>query len=222
MKKTVLTVICVVGMATMTYAQQEELKSATANIEKKDYIAALDDLTKAKKKVNDLMNAQISDVLPAKFGEFAMSNDAMNYGMEGQGLSFSKTYRKPVEEASNESDRGMDATTMMAIQPAEIRVLITTNMMMASEVMNAHSMADQGMANAGTEAIRVKGYRALVKLRSNEGMGMPGVDQVKTEEAHAIVGGAFVQVTAQGLEEGQAKAFLELIDFEKLVGLVGK
>lgn len=222
MKRTVLTVIGICGITTLIHAQQEELKSATANIEKKDYIAALDDLTRAKKKVNDLMNAQLSAVLPAKFGEFAMSNDAMNYGMEGQGLSLSKTYRKAVEEANNDGDRGMDATSMLANQPAEIRVQITTNMMMASEVMNAHSMADQGMTNAGTEAIRVKGYRALVKSSSNQGMGMPGVEQRKTEEANAIVGGAFIQVTAQGLDEGQAKAFLELIDFEKLIGLVGK
>jgi len=102
-------------------------------------------------------------------------------------------------------------------QEEQIIVQITTNMMMAGDVMNAHSMADDGMSNEGVVALRIKGYRAILRTGGDMGMGE------NSEEAQAIVGGAFVSVRTQGLKEkGQAEKFLNLIDFEKLKGIVGE
>ena len=222
---------------TVVFAQQEELKSAAANIESKNFIAALDNISKAKKKVNDLMIAQLASVLPQKFGEYEMAKDSdMGYGMEGQGVTMNKVYRKPKPKVEGEEngdgmmDMGMGMPTG---NEEEIRIQVTTNMMMANEVQMAHSMSEQDMGMGGmegqeTEALRVKGYRAMVKTFSNNSEGMEGTEgmesmqQPKREEAHAIVGAAFIMINTQGLEDGKAKAFLEQIDFEKLVGIVGK
>lgn len=231
MKKLLASIVLIASSGVYSYAQQEELKSAGENIEKQDYISALDDISKAKKKVNDLMTAQLASVLPAKYGEFEMA-DSEDYGMgDAQGISMNKAYRKPAPKKENEGSEGeemMDMSMDMGSQ-SEITVQITNNMMMASEVMSAHAMSEEGMSMEGmkTEAFRVKGYRALSKSfggESNEGEeGGMGMGEQKVEEAHAIVGGAFIIITARGLEkEGQAKAFLELIDFEKLIGIVGK
>lgn len=232
MKNLVLSTVMLVGMSSLGFAQQEDLKAAAANIEKKDYIAALEDISSAKKKVNDLMTEQLASVLPSKFGEYEMANEEnMGYGgMEGQGVSMDKTYKKPQKEAKAEGAEAEGAMGMMMEMGNEpqLRVKITTDMMMANEVMSAHASSGMqmgGMSGEKTEAYRVGGYRAIHKIYSNEGggeMGMEMASQQKREEAQAIVGGAFVHVTAEGLEDGAAKSFLEKVDFEKLIGIVGK
>ena len=232
MKKLVLTVIAIFGLSTVMFAQQEELKAAAADLEKKDYVAALDNISKAKKAVSELIADNLASVLPAKFGEYVLEKDPFGGGMEMGGPSVTRTYRKP-KPATTETQTGdmpgasapgMKDPGMAMSGMEEIRVQITTNMMMASEVMNAHSSSEEGMmgmGNAKTKAIRVKGYRAITRTMGGEGDGSMAVP--KSEQAQAIVGGAFVSVDAQGLkEEGQAEKLLNLIDFEKLVGIVGK
>ena len=222
----VLTIVGVFGISSIVFGQQDELKSATSNIEKKEYIAALDDLNKAKKKVTELMTNQLAEVLPVKFGEFEMASDEMGYEMGGgQGASVNKTYKKPKQQAAAaEGEEGMMEMSVAA--ELEIRVQVTTNMMMASEVMNAHTISEEGMSGGmdgqKVEAYRVKGYRAIIKTNEGETNPDMGMDQPKMQEAQAIVGGAYIVVTASGMEDGKAKAFLEQIDFEKLVAIVGK
>lgn len=229
MKKTLLSLAGVVFISTALFAQQEELKSAATNLEKKDYIAALEDISKAKKKVDGLMQAQLSEVLPAKFGEFEMSKeDVGNMMGGGAGVGIYKVYKTPKPETA-ESSGEMDDPSMMDMGEMEptISVEITTDMMSASDVMNAHSSSENGGGYPGVTALRVKGYRAIVRTEENDnGMeSQEGEEQQKTvrEEAHAIVGGAFVRVTAEGLSEtGKAQVLLEQVDFEKLIGIVGK
>lgn len=227
MKKTLLTLIGIIGISSMVFAQQEELKSASANLEKKDYIAALDDIAAAKKKVDGLMKAQLAAVLPATFGEFEMSKEDGESFMGGSGIGLYKSYKLPKVETtdSEETEDAADpAASMMnmGLEPTLI-VEISTDMMNASEVMNAHSNSEGG-GDPNITAFRVKGYRAIARKEpSYGGDESEGQEQPIREEAHAIVGGAFVKVMAEGLEEeGKAKAFLEQIDFEKLVGIVGK
>lgn len=227
MKKTLLTLTGMVGIISMTFAQQEELKSAAANLEKKDYIAALNDISAAKKKVDGLMKAQLAAVLPEKFGEFEMSKEDGESFMGGSGVGLYKSYKLPkadVAEADGSEDGADPAAGMMdmGLEPTLI-VEISTDMMNASEVMNAHSN-NEGGGDPNISAFRVKGYRAIARREpSYGGDESEGQEQPIREEAHAIVGGAFVKVMVEGLEEeGKAKAFLEQIDFEKLVGIVGK
>ncbi len=223
MKQTLLTIAAVIGIASAGFSQQEELKSAGANIESKNYIAALDDLNKAKKKVSDLMTNQLATVLPKKFGEFEMQDDG-GHGSHGQGASLNKTYMKPEPEVKNEVadpddgmpelDAGMDPSMMG--ERERLSVTITTNMMMANEVMNAHSRSEDGRSDGRAKPIRVKGFRATVRTEEFRGMG-------RSEEVHVIVGGAFIKVEMRGVKEfGQAEKFLELIDFDKLKSIVGE
>ena len=239
MKKVFLSLSIVIGIVAMGFGQQDELKSAGVNIEKKEYIAALDDLNKAKKKVTGLMTDQLSSVLPAKFGDLEIQENSYNSGGYGQGVSVNKTYVKPkpavVEETKTDNGpaeptgmimpTSMDQASMQAQE--RITVEITTNMMMANEVMNAHAASENAMG--GGKAIRVKGYRALLKSSKMGGGpvgGSPaanGLGESGQEEAHAIVGAAFIRVTASGMEEkGQAEKFLATIDFDKLKGIVGE
>lgn len=238
MKLITLTLLTVFTVSLAATAQQEELKSAAANLEKKDYIAALDNINSAKTKVAVMMAEQLTAVLPQKFGEFEMQ--ANEGGMEGQGMSIYKIYRRPLSSGNQQSaevqtetvgEDGMpdpgaatDPASMdpMMAQQSQISVQITTDMMMASELQMAHSGTDNGMMmqEGGNKAIRIKGYRAMTR---SDSFAMPGMEGGGSEEAQAIVGGAFISVTAQGLKEkGQAEKFLSLIDFDKLKGIVGE
>lgn len=230
MKKIVLSTFAILGLSTTMFAQQAELKSAQANLEKKDYIAAIDDLNKAKSLVTKLISDNLASVLPAKFGEFEIKDNEFGGGMGMSGVSVNKVYKKPAPAKQEPSgDKGamdpamMDPKMMMGNQE-QISVQITTNMMMAREVMNAHAMSEEGGAGAGQsniKPIRVKGYRAIVRTSGGENDPMMGSSKMET--AQAIVGGAFVSVEARGLKEpGQAEKLLNLIDFDKLKGIVGE
>lgn len=224
MKRTVLSLSLVIGMSSLALAQQDELKSAAANIEKKNYIAALDDISKAKKAVTKLVSDNISSVLPAKFGEYEMQKDDFGGGMDMGGVNVNKTYRKPLPATEDAGDGMADpAMTMDPMMAQEqIIVQITTNMMSAGEVMNAHSMQEGGMGSSDVKPIRVKGYRAITRTFGGGDENDPAGSQ-KMEQAQAIVGGAFISIDAQGAkEDGQAEKFLNMIDFEKLIGMVGK
>ncbi|MCB0755064.1 MAG: hypothetical protein H6603_08380 [Flavobacteriales bacterium] len=231
MKKTFALIMIVSSAAASVFAQQDELKSATTNIENKEYVAALDNLSKAKRIVNKLMTDQLSEVLPAKFGEFEMTeSDGMGAMEDGQGISLERIYRKPISTDQNKP--GMDDPMMNMGNEPQLNVRITTNMMMANEVMNAHTMSSERMKmdvpGMESEAYRVKGYRALSKSyggdsTEGEGESMEPSGQQKIQEAHAIVGGAYIVVTAMGVDkDGEAKALLKQVDFDKLIGIVGK
>ena len=123
------------------------------------------------------------------------------------------------EGEMKEPEYGADMGMMMGQRP-EITVRITTDMMMAGEVQRAHSSSGDNNGNSGMKALRIKGYRAMVRTESerNRDMGAGG-----SEEAQAIVGGAFISVSTRGMSEpGQAEKFLALIDFDRLKGFVGE
>lgn len=230
MKKTIFTALAFLGLSTLTFAQQDELKAAAASLEKKDYVAALDALTKAKKVVSDLMADNLATVLPAKFGEYTIEKDPYGGGMDMGAINLVRVYRKPKPvAAATEKPDGVDPAMASMPDPAmmmggqeELRVQITTNMMMASEVMSAHAGSEAGMPGGeGVKAIRVKGYRAITKTMGGTAMGQS--EQQSREQAQAIVGAAFVSIEAIGMKEkGQAEKLLNLIDFEKLVSILGK
>ncbi|TNF31183.1 MAG: hypothetical protein EP314_00990 [Bacteroidetes bacterium] len=223
MKRVVIIASLIGGLGYSAFAQQEELRSATTKLEKKDYVGALDDLGKARKAITKLVSDNLASVLPAKFGEFEMQTDEFGGMMEMGGVSVNKTYRKPSSTGQAGEGRSTNDPAMMAepmMQTEQITVTITTNMMSAGEVMSAHSMQENGMASDQVKPIRVKGYRAITKEFG--GMGAEAMSP-KMEQAQAIVGGAFVSVDVQGGKEpGQALKLLETIDFDKLISIVGK
>lgn len=211
------------GLSSTVLAQTEELKAAQANIDSKEYIQALDNLSKAKQAVSKLISDNLASVLPEKAGEFEMQkeNEGMG-GMGSQGVSVSKIYKKPVvKEANAEGDSDMMDPMMMMSEP-QIMVTISTDMMMAGEVMNAHSMSENQMGQEGIKPLRVKGYRAIVRTQGGSGDDPMGGQQ-KRETVQIIVGGAFVSIESQGFEEfGDAEKLANQIDLEKLKGIIGE
>lgn len=231
MKKTVFTLVAFLSCTTILFAQQEDLKAAATSLEKKDYAAALDAINKAKKAVSELMADNLASVLPAKFGDYVMEKSTEPRGTDMGGVSLVRVYRKPKQQATSSSELvvATDPVAMAAANPMmnmglqeEFKVEISTNMMRASEVMNAHSASENGSTmGSNLKAYRVKGYRAV--LRESSGSGPMGASMGASEEAQAVVGSAFISVSANGMKEkGQAEKLLELIDMEKLVGIIGK
>lgn len=242
MKKAFVFAILLGGFSTAAFAQSEELKSAQTNIESKNYIKALEDISKAKKAVSKLVSDNLASVLPAEFEGYKMTEDDGNdMGMSG-GISVNKTYRKPVEkkeEAPAESNEGegaegstpdpadmnMPDPSMMDMgmesQEPEFNVMITTDMMMAGEVSAAHSSSEGGYTQERVEAIRIKGYRAVIRKSVENNDSMMG-EQQSSETVQVIVGGAFITVEARGTEAGQAEKFAGLIDFVKLKTMIGE
>lgn len=234
-KSTILTLTLILTVNIGAMAQKEELKAASEKIDAKDYVSALANISAAKKKVEQLVGDQLGSVLPKKFGEFEMVEGESMGGQMMGGMSVSKNYQKPAAEPRTDSGapegdmdspENMDAMNMpmdQMMQQQMLRVEVTTNMMMASEVQMAHSEPESS-GNQNVKAIRIKGYRAMVRTESmNMGAGDEGEGQTIMEDAKVIVGGALVSVNANGMDKpGVAEAFLNEVDFDKLIQLVGK
>ena len=240
MKKAFVFAILLGGFSAAAYAQSEELKSAQTNIDSKNYIKALEDISKAKKAVYKLVSDNIASVLPSEFEGYKMIEDDGNDMGMSSGISVSKTYRKPVvkkEEAPAESNGGggadgsvpdpadmnMPDPSMMGMdsQEPEINVMVTTDMMMAGEVNNAHSSSESGYNEEGVEPIRIKGYRAVVRKLVENDDSVTGEPEY-SETAQVIVGGAFISVESRGTETGPAEKLAGLIDFAKLKSMIGE
>jgi hypothetical protein len=112
-------------------------------------------------------------------------------------------------------DMGMNS------QEPEINVMVTTDMMMAGEVNNAHSSSESGYNQEGVEPIRIKGYRAVIRKSGENDDPMMG-EQESSETVQVIVGGAFISVESRGTETGQAEKLAGLIDFAKLKSMIGE
>lgn len=229
MRKTILTVAITCASSAFSVGQEAEIKSATSNLEKKDYVAAMDDLSKARKAIGKLMTDNMATVLPAKLDEYEMDKVEARNEAGMTGVSVNRVYRKPEPEGQTPENKEPSIMgDMMRGGGEEVNVQITTNMMMANEVLSAHSMSDEGGGGTGstTQAVRVKGYRALLKSYGGDASGssgMPGMSMPSTEVAQAVVGAAFVSVEVRGAKEkGLAEKFLNQIDLEKLISFVGK
>lgn len=213
---------------TVSMGQEAEIKSASANLEKKDYVAAMDDLSKARKAIGKLITDNLATVLPAKLGEYEMDKVEARNESGMSGVSLNRVYRKP--EPQNQQAENMEPNMMGDMIRGggeQVTVQISTNMLMANEVLSAHSMADEGGSGGPTtQAIRVKGYRAITKSYGGENAGgssMPGMSMSSTDVAQAVVGAAFVSVEVRGAKEkGLAEKFLNELDLEKLISFVGK
>lgn len=242
MKKVFVFAILLGGITAAAFAQSEELKSAQTNIDSKNYIKALEDISKAKKAVSKLVSDNLASVLPAEFEGYKMTGEDGNEMGMSSGISVSKTYRKPVEKKEEqpvapeggEMDPGsmddpanlMDPTMTgmdmdMGGQVPEFNVMITSDMMMAGEVSNAHSNSEGGYHQEGVEPIRIKGYRAVLRKSSENRDPMMG-EQQSSESVQVIVGGAFVSIESRGTEPGQAEKLAGLIDFVKLKSMIGE
>jgi len=227
MRKTILTVATICTTAAFSVGQEAEIKSASANLEKKDYVAAMDDLSKARKAIGKLITDNLATVLPAKLGEYEMDKVEARNEAGMTGVSINRVYRKPEPEGQATENKEPNLMgDMMRGGGEQVTVQVTTNMMMANEVLSAHSMADEGGGSSTVQAIRVKGYRAIIKSYGGENQGgssMPGMGMQSTEVAQAVVGAAFVSVEVRGAKEkGLAEKYLSQIDLEKLISFVGK
>ena len=230
MKQTVMLAVILVTMVGFSNAQEAELKAAQTNVAAKHYLKALEDISKAKKKIAKVVSDNLLSVLPKEFGDFRMQERQDEPGDRGGGISATRSYAIPVvekeqseespENPMEESDEPRESN-MHGGQNALIYAEITTNMMSASSVANAHSMSDEGHGQEHLKPIRVKGYRAIIMTQNNG--DSPEALRNNQETVQIIVGGSFITINARGLgENGQALKFAEEIDFDKLKAMIGE
>lgn len=230
MKYILLIVIFSFGLSETIFAQKEDLQAAQVNIDSKEYVAALDNISKAKRAITKVISDNLASVLPEKLGGFEMQEqDGSDEGMGSQGVSVTRVYKKPAAETEPTTeeeqivDPMMAATMMDGGNEPQIKVTISSDMMMAGEVMNAHSMSENQMSQEGRKALRIKGFRAVVKTQQGGADAMMGGNQPSRETAQVIVGGAFVSIEAQGLEKlGNAEKMANQIDFLRLKEIIGE
>lgn len=237
MKKVLVFAVLIVGFGFVASAQTEELKSAQANIDGKNYIKALEDISKAKTAVSKLVGEDIASVLPDEIDGFKMENDGDNSMEMFSGISVQRAYRKPAVKQTKTLDEpsganagaqegemgAMQEPAMMGMEmnpQPEIHVRISTDMMQAGEVASAHSNSEGGYVQEGVSPVRIKGYRAIVR-KSMEG-GDPMMGGRSSETVLVIVGGALVSIDARGVDSGLAEKLADAIDFPKLKSMIGE
>lgn len=221
----VLGLLCVTGF--YVSAQNVDTKKVNEQLAKKDFVSALKEWSVVKKQIQDLASAELMKALPAAIGEFKQKPSDSRGMMDAQGgMSVTAYFEKANKEESkpdattnNDGSANRDMPDRIGMMPGQspgMQVTISTNLMMATEVVQAHSPQegmDMSMGRQGTfEAVRIKGFRAF--LRSDQYSGSSG---------QMIVGGAFVKVEGRGTTDLAAiKSALEAIDCDKLKTIVGE
>lgn len=214
-------------MAWAGFAQGIETTKLTELVKQKNYVNAIQELNAMKKTIQELAAAELQKAFPAKVGEYALEPTSGSTSEMGGGLNLSLTYKKPelAKPASAPDPMGQDPNMMAGMMPGmttapgmatmsnALQLTVSTNLMMANEVLMAHGGEDMGMVGMGvSEPIRIKGFRALLKH-----------DEFSGASGQMIVGGAFVRVSMSGAKDtNTVKALLEAIDAEKLKAMVGE
>jgi len=224
MIKNIIALYLILAFAASASAQSVDTKKVNDLVAKKDFVAAISELNSLKKQVQELASAELQTAFPKSVGEFTLKPaEPMRSDMSG-GLSLQLVYAKPTPQAK---EGARDSSTAMAAMAASappmpgmggdgnsFTVSVSTNVSMAFELMNAHSGGEgqPAMGDGTSEALRVKGYRALVKNTPHSG-----------PTAQMLVGGAFIDVRAMGQKDDKiVRSFLEAINTDKLKSIVGE
>lgn len=183
MKRIVSTALTVFMLSSIAQAQDAQgyLNKASENIKSKNYKEALKNLGEAKKIVNDLLGGQLSEALPAQVGEWKMNvPEDFEPGMSGSPnmVSVRRIYTNAAEEKKRQEEvsnmpENLDPAMMMMEEEPKINVTVSNDMMIANEVMMAHSDENFSMGSPDEffEATRIKGYRATVRFNKQYGSG---------------------------------------------------
>lgn len=223
--KKMMTLALLLAVGTASNAQNVDTKKVNELVVKKDFIGAITELNSIKRQIQELASAELQKAFPKSVGEFVLKPaEAMRSDMSG-GLSLQLIYEKPSEKprggAADSSGAMAGAAMPMSAPPIpgmggdgnSITVSLSTNVSGAFELMNAHSGGEQPMTGSGapaSEAIRIKGYRALIKN-----------DQYIGPSGQLLVGGAFIDVRATGQKDTKnVRALLEAIDCNLLKSVV--
>lgn len=224
MKRIVSTALTLLVLSTIAQAQdaQSHLTKASENIKSKNYQEALKNLGEAKKIVNDLLGEQLAQALPAQVGDWKMhkpEENGMGY-MNPNEVSVTRIYKSEAEAKKKEAElaqmpENLDPSMMMGDEETKINVTISNNMMMANEVMMAHSEENYNMGSPEEEfsAIRVKGYRATVRFHKEFGSG--GVT--------VLAGGGLVRIEPNKIDNKETLVKIaEAINYDTVKSILGE
>jgi len=205
-----------------SFAQTIDTKKVNDQLAKKDYVGAMREWASVKRELQELASAELRKVIPQSVGELKLQPSANQQADSQGGLTLMVQYQAPPKDNPNAAPAkpdadAMDPRMMMGMPGAQpsIQLTITTNLMMANEVIMAHGSEDNAMRGGDgskAEPIRIKGFRAM--LRSNRGMGTTG---------QMIVGGAYLRAEGRGMQDSKAVLdLLNAIDTEQLKRIVGE
>ena len=217
-----LALILTMSLSFNMFAQQSEISKAQESLKKGDNKDAIRHLQDARAIIVGSMKAEMGQALPKKVGEFVLNTK----GEESKGslLRLEKRYiiESKTTDANTDENRddhhpeGRGDEMMRQDNGMEqgggykaMAVYISDNLSEGSNIFRAHSLTDEERMREG-EPISINGYKAIAK------------DQEGWRVVEMIVGGAYIRLTGQGLEDikplmGLAKA----IDADKLKAVLG-
>jgi hypothetical protein len=209
-------------LACHSHAQTLDTRKVNDQLAKKDYVGALREWAAVKRELQQLATAELMKALPQAVGELKINASPNQQGDAQGGITLMVLYMAPPKEApatdpAQRSEDAMDPRAMMGMPGAQpsIQLTVTTNLMMANEVIMAHGSDDSNMRGGdGSMAVplRIKGYRAL--MRTDRNMGTTG---------QMIVGGAYIRAEGRGMTDDKAvTALLNTIDTDLLKRTVGE
>lgn len=189
---------------------------------KKDYMGAMREWSGVKRQLQDLASAELLKVIPPTVGELKLQpTDSRQTDTQG-GITLMVTYQATSKsgaatDAAQKGPEGLDPRMRMSMPGGQesIQLTITTNLMMASEVSMAHTgdnNTQRGGDSGQSETLRIKGYRAIMRIDRN--MGTTG---------QMIVGGAYIRAEGRGMKDSApVMDLLNAIDTEQLKRIVGE
>lgn len=224
MKRIVSTALTVFVISSLAQAQdaQSYINKATENLKTKNYQAALKNLGEAKKVVNDLLGDQLAAALPQTVGAWKLGkSDGHDMGyMNPNEISVMRTYKnadaeKKKQEEMADLPENLDPAMMMGDESPYITASVSNNMMMANEVMMAHSEENYTMGSPEEEfeAIRVKGYRATIRYNK----------EFKNGTVTVLAGGGLVRLEGNQLtDKNVMKQIAEAINYDTIKSILGE
>lgn len=203
-------------------AQTIDTKKVNDLLAKRDYIGAMREWAAVKRELQAIASAELKKVIPQAVGELKLQANVEQQADVQGGLTLTVLYLSPPQEAlstdpSRSDSDGRDLRMIMGMPSAQpsIQLTVTTNLMIANEVIMAHGTENNAMRNGDgskSEAIRIKGFRAL--LRTDPDLGTT---------AQMIVGGAYIRAEGRGMKDSKAVMdLLNSIDTEQLKKIVGE
>lgn len=217
-------------------AQTVDTKKINENVSQKNYIGALNEVNNVKKQIQKLATADLLLALPKTIGEYVLQPVAPTGSDVTASLSLQVSYVRPQDPNKTMTSTSATAGTAMpspmtpmtpgtVLMPGpnaigltgesanSIVVLISGNMNLANMLMMAHSGDEMStMGQDLGEPIRIKGYRALLKM-----------DPYSGATSQMVVGASFVQAIGKGEKDTNlVKSFLEQVDCDKLKAVFGE
>lgn len=229
--------VCSASSVFCQEAAQKHISVAAEQIKAQNYIAAYEELDKARNETMKLVSTQLEKVFPATVNNWTLIKDPMGMmpaTMPGRNISINKSYelaKEPAKEPAKTRQDSMAAPMATQMQP---RIMVTisndsfsvnhVNMMYtnatapkdtsAAAKLNAAPMAAMGaMPGEEVKAVTIKNFKAITRLHA----------QMKVTSISIVAGKGTVQLHGMQVETLEPlMKVAEAIDLNKIAETFGK